>query len=566
MTANSKQRAVIYCRISDKGQTGLGSQEHRCRQYAEAKQYEVAEVFEDKFTGGGDFMKRKGMVALLRFLDDHSTERFVVIFDDLKRYARDTEFHLRLRREMMERGAIRECLNFNFEDTPEGKFNETINAAFGELDRETIKRQSRQKTIARMEAGYYAFSHPPIGYKYVKAKGGNNKVLVRDEPYASIIADVLEGFASGRYTSQAEIARHLEAHPRFPKAGGKVRVQKVTDILTQPLYAAYIVSEAYGVSIRDAQHEGLISKATYAKIQDRIAGRANAPARKDLNRDFPLRGSLRCSGCGNSLTGSWSKGQAKRYAYYLCQNKSVRGTGESCKYYGKVIPRAKVEGEFEELLKAVQPGRNLIKTVIGMAHVYWDQKASQTKENTAAITAEIKHAETQIDKLVERIVETTNERVIGALENKIADIEKRKLILAEQAADCASPQPTLNESLELPLRFLANPYNIWASGMFELKRLVLKLVFPHHISYDRENGYRTPKTSLLFSALGGKSGNFLPDLCNGAVEMHILQTLILLISAHSCTSSRPCDLYALPIPEHRIACLFAHRGGLKGGL
>ncbi len=505
------QRAVIYCRISDKGQTGLGSQQHRCRQYAEAKQLEVAQVFEDKFTGGGDFMQRKGMVALLRFLDDHPTERFVVIFDDLKRYARDTEFHLRLRREMMERGAIRECLNFNFEDTPEGKFNETINAAFGELDRETIKRQSRQKTIARMEAGYYAFSRPPMGYKYVKAKSGNNKVLVRDEPAASIIADVLEGFASGRYASQAEIARHLEAHPRFHKASGKVRVQTVTDILTQPLYAAYIASKAYGITPRDAQHDGLISKATYAKIQERIAGRANAPARKDLNRDFALRGSVTCSCCGNNITASWSKGLTKHYAYYLCQTKG-------CDFYGKSIARDKIEGEFESLLQSVQPSKGLVKTTLAMFRTYWEIKIAQAKENASAITSEIKDAETQIAKLVDRIVKISNEDAISAIENKIGELEQRKLILAEKAANHAAPQPPFKESLELSLRFLANPYNIWASGVFELKRLVLKLVFVEPLRYDRESGYRTPQTAIVFSALGAKSGLFLPDLCNGAVE------------------------------------------------
>lgn len=516
-SSNHKQRAVIYCRISDKGQTGLGSQEHRCREYAAAKGYEVAAVFEDRITGEGDFMKRQGMVSLLQFLDAHPTERFVVIFDDLRRYARDTEFHLNLRRQMLARGAIRECLNFNFEDTPEGVFNEIINAAAGELERKTIARQNRQKTIARMEAGYFAFSRPPIGYKYVKAKG-NSKVLVRDEPYASIIADVLEGFASGRYASQAEIARHLEDHPSFPKPSGRVPVEKVTRILKQPLYAAYISSEAYGVSIRDAQHEGLISKATFAKIQDRIAGRANAPARKDLNRDFPLRGAVVCSGCGNNLTASWPKGNTKRYAYYLCQNKKTKETGKPCEFYGKSIRRDKIEGEFEELLQGIQPSRDLVRTIIGMAKVYRERKAAQAKDYVAAIKNELRQADAQIDKLVNRIVNLTNENAVGALENKIAELEQRKLILAEKAANSTAPQPPLSKSIELSLKFLANPYNIWVSGIFELKRLVLKLVFSEPLQYDKIDGYRTPKTSITFSALGEFSGRFLPEFCDGATR------------------------------------------------
>lgn len=129
-------KAIIYCRVSSKGQEtdghGLESQETRCRQYAAAKGYEVVATFPDTITGSGDFMKRPGMVSLLAFLDSESDEDVIVIFDDLKRYARDVEFHLKLRREMTARNATPECLNFNFVDTPEGKFSEIIVAASGQ--------------------------------------------------------------------------------------------------------------------------------------------------------------------------------------------------------------------------------------------------------------------------------------------------------------------------------------------------------------------------------------------------------------------------------------------------
>lgn len=73
------------------------SQEHRCREYAVARGYQVEAVFHDDVSGGGDFMKRPGMVTMLNFLDAESHDGYVVIFDDLKRFARDTIFHLKLR-------------------------------------------------------------------------------------------------------------------------------------------------------------------------------------------------------------------------------------------------------------------------------------------------------------------------------------------------------------------------------------------------------------------------------------------------------------------------------------
>ena len=132
--------ALIYCRLSSTKQrlegSGLESQEQRCRAYADDKGYAVEAVFPDDVSGGGDFMRRPGMVALLSYLDAQQGKPYVVIFDDLKRFARDTEFHLKLRREFARRGATIECLNFRIEDTPEGKFIETVIAAQGELERE----------------------------------------------------------------------------------------------------------------------------------------------------------------------------------------------------------------------------------------------------------------------------------------------------------------------------------------------------------------------------------------------------------------------------------------------
>lgn len=99
---------------------------------------------------------------------------------------------IRLRAKLALYGATRECLNFKFEDTPEGKFIETVIAAQGELEREQNGRQVVQKMKARLERGYWVFQ-APVGYRYGKGEGGG-RALVRDEPLASIIREALEGY------------------------------------------------------------------------------------------------------------------------------------------------------------------------------------------------------------------------------------------------------------------------------------------------------------------------------------------------------------------------------------
>ena len=301
-------KALIYCRVSSKGQEedghGLESQETRCRQHAASKGYEVAAVFPDTITGAGSFMQRPGMVALLSFIDAQPGEEFVVIFDDLKRASRDTRAFLDLRDAFRLRDVKVECLNFKFDDTPEGEFIETIIAAQGALERKQNGRQVAQKMRARMEAGYW-IHNPPLGLRYTTIKG-RGKVLVPDPPFDSIVKEAFEGYASGRFQTQAEVKRFLEGFPDLPfNKNGTVKQQQVTRMLTQPVYTGHICSDAYNLNWLKAQHEPLISLEVFDKVQARRIGTAKAPKRKNIGEAFVLRGLVTCACCDVPLRSSF---------------------------------------------------------------------------------------------------------------------------------------------------------------------------------------------------------------------------------------------------------------------
>ena len=61
----------------------------------------------------------------------------------------------------------------------------------------------------------------------------------------------------------------------------------------------YVQAKKWGVSLRRGHHEPLISFATYEKIQKNLEEGARGPARADFSEDFPLRGFVTCSECGN---------------------------------------------------------------------------------------------------------------------------------------------------------------------------------------------------------------------------------------------------------------------------
>ena len=502
---SNPSKALLYCRVSGKKQTrdgsGLHSQEYRCRQYADTKGYSVEAVFPDDVSGGGDFINRPGMVALLAYLDARPDERFVVIFDDLKRYSRETEFYLKLRRTMTERGAVLECLNFEFQDTPEGKFVETISVAAGTLEREQMARQNRQKAQARIEQGFSIRSVPPVGFKYAPYSGGG-KILVHDEPHASIIRNALEGFASGQFQTQSEVVRYLESEPEFPKdrPDGTIVQQTVKRMLEQIMYGGYVAMPSWGVSMREAKHEGIVSKETFWRIQERLKQRPVKPARKDTSDDFPLRGAVSCAECGYSLTGGWSKGKYKHYAYYSCHH-------HGCDQRGKGIPKAKLETCFEEVLQSLQPTRQYLNLIKAMFVRAWNAQAKRLEAATKLHAARAREIEAEIGEVLDKMLEVSNPRALNAFEGRIAELEKKKLIALDKASKKPEPARPFEEMFELALRFLANPYDCWKIGGFEARSLVIRLAFSEPLSYVRDTGCLNTKKSSVFSLLEGGCGS-----------------------------------------------------------
>lgn len=509
-------RALIYCRVSTTRQktegAGLVSQEHRCRQYAEMKGYAVDAVFPDDASGGGDFMKRPGMCAMLAYLDAQKGERFVVIFDDLKRFARDTEFHFKLRHAFAERGATVECLNFNFEDTPEGKFIETIVAAHGELEREQNRRQVKQKMVARIEKGYWVF-HAPVGYKFTSDKV-HGKLLAPDGVLAEYVKEALEGYAIGRFCSQAEVQRFLESKPEFPKdlPNGGIRAWKITKLLRNPLYAGYVQSEKWGVRLRKGHHEPLISFENHERILKNLEAGGRPAARRDFSPDFPLRGFVLCDDCEKPMTTAWSKGCRKHYPYYLCDT-------PGCPSKRKSIPRAKIEEGFAEILQSMQPTKRFFDVARAMFERAWEARLAEAHRAKKAVLKQLADIEGQIGKLLDRIVESSSSSVISALEKRVEKLEREKLLVAEKAETMVPAKGRFGESIELALRFLANPWNIYENGSLPLRQTVLRLAFVEPLRYSRENGYRTIETAFPFKVLAGLQGPDCQMVPRGRIEL-----------------------------------------------
>lgn len=497
-SASSQTACVLYCRVSSVKQLregdGLRGQERRCREYAQSKGYEVLRVFHEKGLTGS-LLDRLAMDELLAFLKERGQETVVVI-EDLKRFARDVSVHFSLKLALDACGGRLESPLFRFEDTPEGHFIETIVAAQAELERNQNRRQVRSRMLSRLEAGYWVFAPPP-GYRYVRDPI-HKQVLVPDDR-AELVREALEGFAAGRFSGQADVVRFL-LRGGFFGPGNRVtsRHQNVAGrMLRQALYAGMVGYAPWKVTPREGRHPALITWETHRRILARLDTSQRPYSRREKVRaDFVLRGLVSCASCGHPLTGSWSRGERQRYAYYHCHLRA-------CAEYGKTIPRAKLEEAFCRVLMNLETPEVVMKMmeVLLTDHSRLRLVRQEAEQSVAAQALRI--LEEEINVLAERIAATERASVASALERRIEKLEGERIALSRRLAPVAEGE-LMQAAQSAGTAFLAvsgvvkSPYESWESGDAVRRHLIGGLVFDALPTYDRKEGFGTVNLSLPY--------------------------------------------------------------------
>jgi len=485
-------KALIYCRVSSERQvtegSGLDSQEYRCRDYASSLGLEVANVFRDEGISGSLF-DRPAMKAMIKYLDDNWQDQYFVIFDDLKRFARDVEVHIKLKAELLGRNAKLRCLNYNFDDSAEGEFVETIFAAQNQLERKQNRRQVCQKMRARLEQGYWCFCSP-TGYEYKKDKDCG-KLLTPIQPIANIIAEGLVGFAENRLKEQTDLLKYFESrnlHVLLDKK--KLHFEHIKRMLVQPLYAGIVELPNWGI-YRQGKHKAIITEEIYDKIQFKLKRPERKPRETD-KLEFPLRRVISCAFCGKPMTGSSnrSKNPKKYYPHYTCSNKD-------CTANPKNITASKVEDDYIELLDNIKVDQEILDLAKAAAIKIWQKRIDDVNASQKTKEAEIKSIEKQIGEYIDIIPTTKSESVRARYELKIEELDLMVKELKKGPKD--QKQPDFAEALELVVKFLGTPAETWKKSNKNLKIMIHNMIFEENPKYSLKDGFGTPKVTLPFS-------------------------------------------------------------------
>ncbi len=509
------REGIVYARVSSKKQelegSGLQSQEGRCVKDLASIGVPLNKVFLDSYTGGGDFMKRPAMRGLFAYIDAHPHKKFVVVFDDLKRFARDVEFHIKLRAAFEARGVILRCLNFSFSGSPAGKFAEIVMAAHGEMERLENRVQVVQKMTARFEAGYWPFP-AKRGYTMVKDVM-HGKISVPNDD-SKILSRALEGFANGTLVRKIDVSRFLIEQGFYKRESrADKHLDAVTSFLRDPFYAGFIEFPQWGVTRRPGRHKAIISVETFELIQKRLKNDGlTKRIRTDISQDFPLRGLLVCAACGGHITAAWTKGRNDRFPYYICKE------ALACKYYRKSMKRVDVRDGFNKLLLKTALKNEVSKLLDKVFERVWDSEIGelQTQESVAERSKTM--LEEQARQLTAMVAAAKSEKLRGLYEAQLEEIADKLEQIKEQSMNGIDFTTPYRTALGKASTMLKKPAIAWGSMSVIEQHRLFYFIFEQKLAYDAQTGYQTadiPTAARLFEKFVVENS---PEVETGGIE------------------------------------------------
>ena len=490
------KHAIIYVRVSDSHQvsgTSLEFQEQECSKYCERNGMEVAAVFREEGESAKDLSlnNRQEFLRALEFCRKNKGKvgNFVVLRVD--RFARSTEDHFAVRKLLLDSGVTLHSVTEAIGNTPTEKFIETVLAGAAEYDNAIRKRRCIDGMMSKIRQGLFPW-HPPLGYVCEHFKKRGEKKTSPDRPDAKvfpIVRRALREYAKG-LCSQRELSRKLDVWGLGEIRATKTYPQLVDRMLGHNLkfYAGVLVNPWTGEEHKGV-HTPMLTSEEYERIVLVRSGKAFTIKRNIHNPEFPLRRLVLCGTCSRPFTGSVSRGNGGKYAYYHCVQ-------QDCVFYGKGIPKALLEEEFMRYLKTITPGKRfwalLEATVVRM----WNDRQGENE-------ASLKRREGAVQSLEERRNRVFDMREDGSytkeefqqrrdtVESELAEARNR---LASRRGDDFDPVVTLKYAAE----FITAWGSQWLELVPEWRSRFQYLVFPDRIPYDRDSGFGTAKLGSIY--------------------------------------------------------------------
>ena len=467
----STKKVGVWIRVSTEEQAGGESPEHhekRGRYYAEAKGWEVVEVYHLEAVSGKSVM---GQPETQRMLGDIRDKKITgLIFSKLARLARNTrellDFADIFREQEADLVSLQESIDTS---TPAGRLFYTMVAAMAQWEREEIAERVAASVPIRAKLGKPLGGQAPFGYRW------EGKKLVPDTKEAPVRRLLYDLFSQHR--RKKTVARLLNEAGHRTRDGSNFSDTTVARLLRDPTAKGERRAN-YTRSLGDGKKwvlkpesdwvitpvEPIVPEDLWQQcnlILDEQQKKNGRPARKAVH----LFTGLAFCGCGHKM---YVPSNSPKYICYKCRNKISVGD---------------LEVIFQEQLKAFFFSPTEIAGYLDQA----DQQIKAKQELLTTLTAQHTQVQRQMDQLLD---------LYTAGELPKEGFGRRYRPLEEQAKQIADQIPELQGQVDfLKIQFVSRDeilteardlYSRWPELDPEEKRRIAESITERIVVGDAE--------------------------------------------------------------------------------
>ncbi len=468
---------IKYYRVSSNEQVlgfSLENQEKFCKEFSQKEGYNIIKTWREE----GESAKtqnRTQLQLMMRYCEQHRKQIARVVVYKVDRLSRNTADYLALKAFFNRLGITLVSATEKLEDTPGGKFYETLLSAAAEFDNNVRSQRTIEGMKARLLSGLWS-GIAPWGYINDKDKLGN-KIITPHPEKAKVVKMLFEEYSTGKYSFK-ELASMANKLGHKSRHGMKMSKQLVAKIIKNPIYCGKVVVPKFEISTQGS-HGAIITEKLFNEANSENKGVAGRKlARNKDSPDYPLRG-IQCGGCGGNMSGGKTKGKTKYYQYYGCIKSGCEKR--------KAIKKDDLENAFTDFLKELTPNDELFDVLeesIRLAH-----KTELISVETAErkLNSKITELKSEKDNLltlkIKGTIRLTDEEFVEANEKykiKILELEKELGILS-------TPELEVDNVIDSGVEFLKHLPENWKTLDVKDLRVLRTLLFPKNLIYTYPN-------------------------------------------------------------------------------